>query len=162
MYEVRPLTSFAIKSIGDTLRPFFSGSKILDLFAGLGTFSEIALKNGAEFAVAIENNRSTYLQLKSNFAKETKMSPLREDVFSYLANTREVYDIIFADPPYPLWDDKFQKMFLPLISGQLEKDGIFLVRHPKKVVLLEEFLKLPSWKTKTIGESQVSYFKYGE
>src|SRR5438034_2378111 len=86
-------------SLGDTI----IGARILDLFAGSGALGIEALSRGASSVVFIEADRQSAAIIKDNLAKAKLKGRVRQqDVFDFLrhASSIEMFDIVFADPPY--------------------------------------------------------------
>jgi 16S rRNA (guanine966-N2)-methyltransferase len=155
---VRPLTSQALKSLSDTLRPFIQGGKILDLFSGTGRFGLKCLEEGCESVIFIEKKFDVARRLR-----EQNVKVICGDVFHYLKSAvekGETFDIVFADPPFPIWDDKFTDALFTGVSQVLTEGAIFLVQHPKRVIAFRPIQGLIPWKKTQFGESIFSYFKY--
>ena len=81
------------------------GAKILDLFAGTGSFGIECLSRGAEKVVFFENYHQSNMLLKKNLEKFKllkKASVYQSD--SYKFNEENIFDnkfdIIFLDPPF--------------------------------------------------------------
>ena len=87
-------------SIGDEVQ----GAKVLDAFAGTGALGLEAISRGATHATFIERDRQAQQVLAGNIKslnleKDTKLikSPVASWISTY---DGELFDIIFADPPY--------------------------------------------------------------
>ena len=79
-----------------------AGCHVLDCFAGTGALGLEALSRGASHVTFIENNPQTLRVLRHNVellgAKDhTRISPI--SVLN-LAGAREVFQLVFLDPPY--------------------------------------------------------------
>ncbi len=104
---VRPTTDRAKQSIFDTLsnKLCFEGIKVLDLFAGSGSLGLEALSRGAASVVFVELNSAVIKTLQKNIdslgcSNQTQI--IQADVFRYLRHAEEMFDLVFADPPYKL------------------------------------------------------------
>ena len=103
--DTRPTTDRIKETLFNILMPDIPGCRFLDLFSGAGAIGIEALSRGAKEAVfadkskeacdvAVKNLEFTHLADKANV--------LRRDVTDaiYEMSGREVFDIIFMDPPY--------------------------------------------------------------
>lgn len=162
--ELRPVGARALKSAIDTLRPYLYGAKVLDLFAGQGRFGLAALEEGATLVRFVEKNRETARALTKSIPKGMDGLVVPMDVLQYLddAPADAKFDLIFCDPPFPLWEQ--ESLVNSLTQGMIQvasPDGILLVKHPSRVVLSARFQGYPLWKEKAFGES-ILYFFRGE
>lgn len=160
-YDVRPLTARSLKSIRDTLRADFDNARVLDLYCGKGRFGITALEQQCEHATFVDNNPAVIHPLKEELGKfGIKATLLAKDALNYLNSSPEaVFDIIFADPPYPMWNSKFVKSLTTAVLPHLGPESIFLVKHPKGVVP-SDHIELNRWKHSLFGETEISYYLY--
>lgn len=154
----RPLTDRVKVRIFDILNKDISGKRILDLYAGTGSFAIEALSRGAEEATLVDAAKHSYKILQSNVLKTgflTNTEVIRSKVDDYLQKaikSEEVFDIIFLDPPYKLFNTK--KLFkmentINMTSKLLPIDdkkfkGVVIVKHPRRYPL--EKLQLDTLK----------------
>jgi 23S rRNA (cytosine1962-C5)-methyltransferase len=77
--------------------------EVLNCFAYTGGFAAYALKGGAKRAVSVETSRPALdlakQSLELNGLSIGERDLLRADVFSYLKNCTEKFDIVIVDPP---------------------------------------------------------------
>jgi len=103
---VRPLTSRVKRTVFDVLgAAAVAGARVVDLFAGVGSFSFEALSRGAAEATLVEKNRTLVDYIYKNSKKLGIGDVIRvyeEDALDYLTHVRpeRPYDVIFVDPPY--------------------------------------------------------------
>jgi 16S rRNA (guanine966-N2)-methyltransferase len=78
------------------------GSRCLDLYAGSGALGFEAASRGAKRVVQVENNPIACQRLKANavILEAAQVNCVQMDVFHYLANDAEPFDIVFVDPPF--------------------------------------------------------------
>jgi 16S rRNA (guanine966-N2)-methyltransferase len=105
--SVRPTTDRAKQTIFDILtnRIDFDGRTVLDLFAGSGSLGLEALSRGVKKVTFIDKSRKSLEVLEKNIASlgcEAQCSVYQADVFWYLKNANQSFDLVFADPPYKL------------------------------------------------------------
>ena len=77
-------------------------SRVLDLFAGTGSYGLEALSRGASSALFVEQNNRTAEALRKNLASLNSDFPVLESpVETWIPRASEAaFDIIFLDPPY--------------------------------------------------------------
>lgn len=103
----RPMTGRVKESIFNILRGWFEDAVVLDLFAGVGTMGLEALSRGARFAIFVERDRGVYDCMRKNIdmlGLGARSRALQADALApaLLAELKEVVDVIFVDPPYPI------------------------------------------------------------
>ena len=163
--DVRPIGARALKSVIDTLRPYLQDAKVLDLFAGQGRFGITASDESISSVLFIENDPKASATIKSfvvgrQFPKQVTSNVFCRDVFLFLDRCKETFDIVFADPPFPLWNDKFATQLFSGVYRVLQEGSIFLVKQPSRMVPCSEIEGLTLFKTSDFGESRLLYFRY--
>ena len=80
-----------------------NGKSVLNLFAYTGGFSVYAIQGGASKVVTIDSSSKAIdlarQNIEINFGLTADHQALDSDVFDYLAETTELFDIIMSDPP---------------------------------------------------------------
>ena len=153
--QVRPLTGISLKSCIDTLRPIIPGATVCDLYAGEGRFAQACLHEGALRVVMVERDRRQCARLQKTVHPAVL---IQGESFDFLRHTQEWFDIIFCDPPFPDWTQKFADELCQLVSKRLNNGGIFLVKNPARMVVsLGRDLELI--KESKFGESRLTYLK---
>jgi 16S rRNA (guanine(966)-N(2))-methyltransferase RsmD len=132
MPYTRPTTDVAKEGLFNILENNISieGIKTLDLFGGTGSISYELASRGAADLTIIEKDPKMYQFIKSKIA-ELQIENCRVeklDVFRFLENCTQKFDLIFAGPPYALTniDD------LPQLIGSkelLKPGGWFILEH---------------------------------
>ena len=100
---VRPTMDRVKAAIFSSLGEAVIGARVLDLFAGSGALGIEALSRGASSVVFVEEDRQSAEIIKGNLARTKLKGQVRQqDVFDFLrlASGAEMFDIVFADPPY--------------------------------------------------------------
>ncbi|WAC40090.1 RsmD family RNA methyltransferase [Pedobacter sp. SL55] len=155
---VRPTTDMAKEALFNILLNSydFEECKILDLFTGTGNISiEFASRN-AQSITSVDKHPACVAWLKSVKEKHQLVSiDIRKaDVFKFLTQSTEKYDIIFADPPYDLPNIPL----LPQLVHQhqlLNQNGVLVVEHPSMLKLEQQ----PGYtETRKYGYSSFSFF----
>lgn len=112
------------------------GSKILDLFSGVGSFGLECLSRGALNAVFIESYKEVLDILKKNIENLNYVNSstiIEQDIYDSLDfKTLKKFDIIFIDAPYKekRVDMLLQKIFDAKILN--DKSIIIIHRHKKE------------------------------
>jgi 16S rRNA (guanine(966)-N(2))-methyltransferase RsmD len=150
----RPLTDRMKVQIFDILQKDIYKKKVLDLYAGAGSFGLEALSRGAEHATFVEASKNAIYVLKKNITStglllDSEVIKSKVGEYLYKKNNEEnieTFDIIFMDPPYKLYNTKktykmeeiinMASKLLPGVQGTKEKfKGALILKHPKKYPL---------------------------
>lgn len=135
--STRPATDKTREAVFSSLGPFVEEARVLDLFAGTGSYGLEALSRGAASATFVEMNRKLGGILKQNIAAVCKSAGLPEEVASVQTGdalraevgTNGVYDLIFIDPPYELIDQEWGTIIMRL-NNLLTQDGVVVFEMP--------------------------------
>ncbi len=158
-FDARPTTDFAKENLFNVIQNLIDPEETvaLDLFAGSGGISFELISRGCKEVVCVEKNRQHYrfiCQVQQEL-KTNALSPLNGDVFKYLENTRQTFDIIFADPPYAL-PGLASIPEIILSKNMLNEGGILIVEHSKEY----DFSDLPFFLQKRVyGSVNFSIFQ---
>jgi 16S rRNA (guanine966-N2)-methyltransferase len=114
------------------------GARVLDLFAGSGSYALEALSRGAAEATIVEKARPAIDAFTAN-ARKARLSArvVAGDVFDFLRRApANSYDLIFADPPYakrPQDEDHASRLLaMEELLRCLAHEGIFLLETHAK------------------------------
>ena len=160
--SARPTTDFARENIFNVLENIveFDGCTALDLFAGTGAISFEFLSRGCSKVTCVEKSATQYnfIRRVRDMLNERNLTMVKGDVFRFVEQTTQKFDIIFADPPYDLHD--FAKVpELILNSQMLYPDSIVIVEHSKAY----DFSALPHFSQhRTYGSVNFSIFRMDE
>ena len=131
----RPITARVKESVFNLLRGWFDDAVVLDLFAGVGTIGLEAVSRGAGEVVMIEQDRKISAILRFNVEElgcGDRATVVQADALgpAALAQAPRDCDLVFLDPPYPLWrDEAIRPRIIDLASRcrSVMKDASFLV-----------------------------------
>ena len=140
--STRPLKDRARESIFNLLTHsnkisfHFEKSKVLDLYAGTGSFGLECLSREAQSVCFVEKNENVLKILKKNVEKlkvKNKTKIFFNDVFSFVKKQYAYearFNLIFCDPPF---EDKNIEKLIELIFNKnlLKKDGIVILHRNK-------------------------------
>jgi len=156
---IRPTTDLAKESLFNILNNYydFDELKILDLFSGSGNISYEFASRGAKNIVSVDLDFGciNFIQQISD-KLDLNIKSIKTDVFLFLEKNRAEYDIIFADPPYELGQEDFEKIPKLILKNKLlSQNGMLVVEHPTDInlELIEHF-----WFKRKYGGSVFSFF----
>ncbi|MFS4467732.1 RsmD family RNA methyltransferase [Maribacter sp. 2210JD10-5] len=158
---VRPTTDMAKEALFNILNNtyYFGDIKVLDLFSGTGNISFEFASRGCNDILAIDVHAGC-IQYIDKIANDLEMGirTLKSDVFSFLAQNTEKFDIIFADPFYDMELTDFEKIPELVFKNELLlEEGILIIEHAKQSSLEH----LPHFeRSRKYGGSVFSFFKY--
>ncbi|MFC1668242.1 16S rRNA (guanine(966)-N(2))-methyltransferase RsmD [Chlamydiota bacterium] len=175
--EVRPTLERIRESLFNIITPQLEGAEVLDLFAGTGIFGLEALSRGASSVVFVEYNKQVIRILKQNIAsivgEGARTRVFSVDVFKALAvlqTTDQLFDLIYADPPYfkevnsagktrNISRILLQKLGL---GDMLKPEGILILEHSSKLVFPETEKLLCLYRKKEFAKTTISFYKREE
>lgn len=105
------------------------GRALLDLYAGSGAIALEAASRGADRVVAVESDRRTASLIQDNVrTTQLAVTVAALPVERFLAGpASHPYDVVVADPPYPLANDALEPVLQALIDGGWIRPGGTLV-----------------------------------
>ncbi len=119
----------AREAVFSSLAAKIPGVRVLDLFAGSGSFGLEAWSRGATSVTAVEQNSKHWKILQGNFQSLEgdpdlgSWDAVQADVYAYLKRPVGPFDLVFADPPY---DEADLPKLLGALAGALAPDGILV------------------------------------
>jgi 16S rRNA (guanine966-N2)-methyltransferase len=139
-YTTRPTTDFQREVIFSMYQEF-EGLRVLDLYAGTGSFGLETLSRKAEWVDFVEFSTKAMAILLKNIEKlkcGDNCHVHRKKVAAFLASTDKKWDIIFLDPPY---NHDLVNETLRLIKDNdlLNPEGLIIVEHHPKETVDAEF-----------------------
>lgn len=158
---IRPTTSRVKKSIFDSLGDI-SDLRVLDIFAGTGGLGIESLSRDAAHVTFIEKDTAVFKILCQNLTtcgfldKATAMCSDYAQALKALSVKGEIFDIVFIDPPYPLYATHEVKDFILAAAPMLSESGIMIIEHDHKI---DDTPPGFGRTTKPFGGTHVSYFR---
>ena len=141
---VRPTMDRVKAAIFSSLGDAVPGARVLDLFAGSGALGIEALSRGASSVVFVEEDRQSTEMIESNLTRTKLKGRVRQqDVFDFLrhASGAEMFDVIFADPPYEKTEngEHFTEKLMTneALPQLMDADGIFVLEKQPTEALPE-------------------------
>ncbi|MBU2541073.1 MAG: 16S rRNA (guanine(966)-N(2))-methyltransferase RsmD [Candidatus Omnitrophica bacterium] len=162
--SIRPTEDKVKKSLFDIFREPVLDSRFLDLFAGSGAVGIEALSRGAREVYFVENNFNACKIIEQNISKlrlkEQTYKILSMDVeraILHFHKAKEVFDLVYLDPPY--YQDMAKKALQMLSSYDiLGQNGFVIVQHHSKDRLEQESDKLKLWRTRSYSTTLLSFY----
>ncbi|MGT2749373.1 16S rRNA (guanine(966)-N(2))-methyltransferase RsmD [Streptococcus orisasini] len=156
----RPTSDKVRGAIFNMIGPYFSGGRVLDLFAGSGGLAIEAVSRGMDTAVLVEKNRKAQAIVQDNIKmtkEEDKFQLLKMEAARALERLSGKFDLVFLDPPYA--KEEIVKNIEELCQQKLLSEGVMVVcETDKSVELPEEIAELGIWKQKIYGISKVTVY----
>jgi len=160
--HTRPTLDRIRENMFNMLQPVIPGSRILDLFAGSGALSLEALSRGAEYAVLVDSDRNAAAVQKKNIealryaGKTRQMHCDWHAAADTLKREKEVFDLIFLDPPYAMQDLRDVFSALVTLTGP---DTIIVLEHEagKEIQVSDDFEK---YRDRAWGFCAVSMYRH--
>ncbi|WP_415320657.1 16S rRNA (guanine(966)-N(2))-methyltransferase RsmD [Candidatus Pelagibacter sp. Uisw_092] len=165
-FNTRPLKDLTKESIFNIIAHSnkfnieLEGSKVLDLFSGVGSFGLECLSRGSTNVEFVENYKNVLPILRKNISTlnyQNNTLIIENDIFNQLNFNifMNKFDIIFIDPPYK--EKNLSKLIMNIFEAKvLNRNGIIIIHRHKKEK--EEFPdKLNIIEEKTYGISRVIF-----
>jgi len=157
---VRPTTDRSKEALFNILQNQYEWSEIktLDLFSGTGNISYEFASRGVSSVTAVDQNRfcAAFIS-KSSKELELEIQVIQSDVFKFTKDCSLEFDLIFADPPYDIGEEKyFELIELILKTIILNSTGSLIIEHSEKL----KFKKHPNWRnSRNYGSNTFSFFE---
>jgi 16S rRNA (guanine966-N2)-methyltransferase len=158
MPYTRPTTDIAKEGLFNVIQHNLDieALKTLDLFGGTGSISYELASRGASDLTIVEKDTAMY-----EFIKKTRealsieyLKTVKMDVFRYIQQCTETFDLIFAGPPYALTNiDDLPKLVFE--KKLLNENGWFVLEHTPR----NDYKTFPYYKMeKNYGTTIFSIF----
>ncbi len=101
--ETRPATDRVREAVFSAIGSWVEEARVLDLYAGSGSFGLEALSRGAKTAMFVENGQKALEALRHNI-ESIKLggSIVSSTVQRFLQRSEGEFDLIFIDPPWSM------------------------------------------------------------
>lgn len=158
----RPTTDFAKEGLFNILnnRFYLDEISVLDLFSGIGSISFEFASRGATQVHSVEKFGKcvNYIQKTAEDLSLEQIEVFQQDVFQFLGKAYHyTYDVIFADPPFDVTDEDYQKLLESIFTNQfLNENGLFILEHAQN----HDFSTHPNFSLhKKYGNVHFSFFE---
>ena len=156
---VRPTTDLAKEALFNILQNLYDLDtlQILDLFSGTGNISLEFASRGADNIISVDKNFGCYNYLKQIALDQNlnQIKAIKADVFKFLNQETNQYDLIFADPPYDL--SRIPEIpHLVFERKLLAENGMLIVEHQS----MQDLSQHPNFKeNRKYGYASFSFFE---
>jgi 16S rRNA (guanine966-N2)-methyltransferase len=120
---LRPTPDRVRQTVFNWLGQDLTGKTCLDLFAGTGAMGFEALSRNAKTVTMVEQSTLAFKALKQNqtMLSASEMQIFQQDALAFLSQNKQLFDIIFCDPPY---NKNWLAQLLPQLKQHLAPNGI--------------------------------------
>ncbi|HZK20155.1 MAG TPA: 16S rRNA (guanine(966)-N(2))-methyltransferase RsmD [Treponemataceae bacterium] len=139
------------------------GKTFLDTFSGSATVAIEAVSRGAKEVTLCERDTLKISTILNNVKiTETRMNNKIvckfQPVELFLKRTKEQYDIIFCDPPFPY---KFHENLIKIISTYdlITDNGVVLIHYPGEKPMKDRIGNLIKTEKREYGRSTLGFYK---
>lgn len=139
---VRPATDAAREALFSSLGGEIENGKVLDFFAGTGSYGLEAASRGASSVIFVERERSNVEIIKKNVSSvskamggaPSKFKTICADCLKIAKNLEsEEFSLIIADPPYEkLFDKLFVKKLFDIFFSLANSETIIVLEAPSE------------------------------
>ena len=151
----RPTSERIKEAMFSSIQFDIENRRVLDIFAGSGQLGLEALSRGAASVMFIDSSREAMEIVKENL-KSTGLGPAKflvSDARNYIrkASGREVFDLVFVDPPYAL--ECCSDIMRKLADGaMLAKGALVVLESGTEIINADRFPDFELTKTKQYGK----------
>ena len=146
-------------------RDAVDGMRVLDLYAGSGALGLEAASRGARVVTLVENSYGAAAMCRKNGEAVQRSAPKGTDlkiavssqaVQSFLAATKEGFDVVFIDPPYDLSEIELGHN-LSALAPLLAEDALVVLERSSRSPEPEWGTGLELERRKDYGDTTVWY-----
>lgn len=135
--DVRPTTDKVKEGMFNIIQFDIPGALVLDLFAGSGQLGIEALSRGAKHCSFVDASKRSLEVVRENLKAcgfEKRASTFSGDSVSYISLSRDMFDVVFLDPPYR--KGLIDKV-LPVLATKVTDGGVIVCETSIEEVLPE-------------------------
>lgn len=162
----RPTGDKMKETLFNMIGPYFTGGKVLDLYAGSGALGIEAVSRGMDEAVLVDKSQSAIRIIKNNIEmtqekfKFEALSTASDAALSQLANRHENFTLVFLDPPYE--EQTVEEDIRKMIQLDLLNDVALIVCETASgETLPEEIEDVKVWQTRDFKNTKLTIYQKG-
>jgi RNA methyltransferase, RsmD family len=155
----RPTSQMIKEAMFSAVQFYIAGARVLDIFSGSGQLGIEALSRGALNCAFVDQSREACDIIKTNLKKTGLFQQARVstgDAVRYLEYCKDVFDIVFVDPPYG--GGTLEKI-LPLLEPLMSANGHILCESETSINLPETVGTLQLKKSYRHGTTTVWLYR---
>lgn len=158
--SIRPLMDRVKEWIFNVIQFDVQGSRVLDLFAGSGSFAFEACSHSASHVTLVDHSAIARKTIEKNINHLKLSEPhtvIQTDVSNFIKKKGQNYDIVFCDPPYDM--ENIAELFERIVENEIvAENGMLIVEHHSKVKMPEELSTFSLLRDKKFGKTIISIF----
>jgi 16S rRNA (guanine966-N2)-methyltransferase len=159
----RPPLAIIRESVFNVLGLSGDGTRVLDLFAGSGSFGIEAISRGAGSVHFVDSARRCVQMIDRNLHKVgafDRCRITRREAVDFIRQWQgDSFDLVFVDPPFLSGQTEEVLRFLP--ESPVTVDGTLVVARVHRREQMAPIAGLVNLKTRRFGESVVHFLKVG-
>ncbi len=160
--EIRPAMDRMRESLFAILGPL-DGTSFCDLFSGSGCLGLEAASRGANLVHLVEMDRAKKPIMEKNISwalGDCDIKIFISNVLKFIPTSRISYDIVYADPPFPM-SNKTQLASLVERSSMVKPGGLFIIHFPtvEQEQWESSFGNLKLVDTRKYGRNMLKFYK---
>ncbi len=160
--HVRPTSGMVRQALFNMLRERLVGAIFVDLFAGTGSVGLEAVSCGARQVYFVEHDARALVALRANImhcaaAEQACIVAASLPVALRHLPVAEPVDMLFLDPPYMSTAGEVTLAALERYS-LMSSQGMIIWQHAARRSAPPVVIGWPLWKTRTYGETQLSFY----
>ena len=161
--DTRPTSDRVREALFSTLDTLvdLDGARFADLYAGSGAVGLEALSRGAAHVLLVEADPRAARVARDNVGTLGAGGPVKvvADRVERVLRTvpGEPYDVVFADPPYAVADERVTDLLNALVEGWLAPDAVVVVERATRGAPLVWVEGLTSVTSRRYGETTLWY-----
>lgn len=124
--DVRPTTDKVKEGMFNIIQFDLPEANVLDLFAGSGQLGIEAISRGAKHCSFVDASKRSIDVVRENLKAcgfEKRASTFSGDSISYISLSREIFDVVFLDPPYR---KGIIDKVLPILADKMSDGGVIV------------------------------------
>ncbi len=136
------------------------GCSFLDLFSGSGIVALEAASRGANPVVLVEKDTQKGKVMRENMsiASDQKLTLYLMSVEQFMARSKDKFDFIHLDPPFPL-EGKTTLLEQLDKADLLTEGGTITIHYPREDRLGETIAGLERYDLRTYGRSYLGFYR---
>lgn len=159
--QTRPTSDRAREGIFSTLESLigsFMGKRVLDLYSGSGALGLEARSRGASDVVLVDHDGKAMRACKANIDSLGLDSVIAVQMTAqhFLERGEDRFDVVMADPPYPMDDSEVESM-LGLLTTRLVEGAIVAVERSSRLPAFTWPSSYEALRERTYGEAIIYY-----
>jgi 16S rRNA (guanine966-N2)-methyltransferase len=163
--HTRPTSDRVREALFSTLETLLDldGARVADLYAGSGAVGLEALSRGAEHALLVEHDPKAGRIIRGNIAAldargRAVLLPAKVNTALAAGPDGGPYDLVFADPPYPMPDLEVLEMLATLVEQDwLAEDAVVVVERASRGPGLAWVEGITEVRSRKYGETMLWY-----